>query len=107
MKAAHSSRDLKNPAVKNRRFPNEVSPTLRPSVSPVFKVFFRSPKAAHYAPSSPLTASKTTLFRNCERPVNSSCGKQIHHPRISPVIVEDTTCGVYLLTGTISGSKFE
>jgi hypothetical protein len=38
--------------------------------------------------------------------MNSSCGKRIHHPRTKPVIVEDTTCGVSLLTGTISGSNF-
>src|ERR1700674_5035545 len=28
------------------------------------------------------------------------------HPRTKPVIAEDTTCCVYLLTGTISGSNF-
>ena len=38
--------------------------------------------------------------------MNFSCGKRIHHPRTKPVIVEDTTCGVSLLTGTISGSNF-
>jgi hypothetical protein len=106
MKATHSSRDLKNPAVKSRRFPTEVSPTPCPSVSPVFKVFFRYPKSLHYAPPTPLAAPKTALLHNCERPMNSSCGNQIHHPRTNPVIVEDTTCCVSLLTGTISGSKF-
>src|SRR5580704_1437293 len=34
---------------------------------------------------------------------NPSCPP---HPRTKPVIVEDTTCGVSLLTGTISGSNF-
>jgi hypothetical protein len=48
----------------------------------------------------------TTAHCLCERPVNSPCGKQIHHPRIKPVIVEDTTYGVSLLTATISGSNF-
>jgi hypothetical protein len=38
--------------------------------------------------------------------MNRSCGKQIHQPRTKPVIVEDTTCCVSLLTGTISGSNF-
>jgi hypothetical protein len=53
--------------------------------------------------------STRTLHRSChfcERPVNSPCGKQVQHPRIKPVIVEDTTYGVSLLTGTIRGSKF-
>jgi hypothetical protein len=58
----------------------------------------------------PLTLSLTLTFKplphNCERPVNPSCGKKIHHPRTKPVIVEDTTHGVSLLTGTISGSNF-
>ena len=34
------------------------------------------------------------------------CGKLGFHPRISPVIVTDTTCSVSLLTGTIGGSNF-
>jgi hypothetical protein len=38
--------------------------------------------------------------------MNSTCGKQIQHRSIKAVIVEDTTCGVSLLTGTISGSNF-
>jgi hypothetical protein len=38
--------------------------------------------------------------------MNSTCGKQIHHPRTKAVIAEDTTYGVSLLTGTISGSNF-
>jgi hypothetical protein len=41
-----------------------------------------------------------------EPTMNSLCGKRIPHPRTKPVIVEDTTCGVSLLTGTISGSNF-
>jgi hypothetical protein len=53
--------------------------------------------------------STRTLHRSChfcEHPVNFPCGKQVQHPRIKPVIVEDTTYGVSLLTGTIRGSKF-
>jgi hypothetical protein len=38
--------------------------------------------------------------------MNLSCGKRIRHPRTKPVIVEDTTYSVSLLTGTISGSNF-
>lgn len=34
------------------------------------------------------------------------CGKLGPQPRISPVIVTDTTCSVSLLTGTIGGSNF-
>jgi len=49
-------------------------------------------------PPAPRTSHK--------RRMNSPCGKQILYPRIKPVIVEDTTCGVSLLTGTISGSNF-
>jgi hypothetical protein len=42
----------------------------------------------------------------CEHTMNSPCGNRIHNPGIKPVIVEDTTCGVSLLTGTICGSNF-
>jgi hypothetical protein len=42
----------------------------------------------------------------CEPTVNFPCGNPVHHPRTKPVIAEDTTYGVSLLTGTISGSKF-
>jgi hypothetical protein len=38
--------------------------------------------------------------------MNFPCGKRFHHPRTKAVIVEDTTYGVSLLTGTISGSNF-
>jgi hypothetical protein len=48
----------------------------------------------------------TPSFANCEQTMNHPCGKNIHQPRIKPVIVEDTTCSVSLLTGTISGSNF-
>jgi hypothetical protein len=41
-----------------------------------------------------------------ERSMNSGCGKPIPHPSIKPVIAGDTTYGVSLLTGTISGSNF-
>jgi hypothetical protein len=54
----------------------------------------------------PLTLTLNPPTHNCERPMNSSCGKNIRHPRTKPVIVEDTTCCVSLLTGTISGSNF-
>ena len=53
-----------------------------------------------------LTFPLNPLPHNCERPMNSSCGKQFRHPSIKPVIVEDTTHGVSLLTDTISGSNF-
>jgi hypothetical protein len=43
-------------------------------------------------------------FYECH--MNSSCGKRTRQPRIKPVIVEDTTYSVSLLTGTISGSNF-
>ena len=49
-------------------------------------------------------ASAPTDF--CEHTMNSPCGNRIHNPGIKPVIVEDTTCGVSLLTGTICGSNF-
>jgi len=42
----------------------------------------------------------------CERTMNSTCGKTTLHPRTKPVIAGDTTYGVSLLTGTISGSNF-
>jgi len=42
----------------------------------------------------------------CERTMNSTCGKTTPHPRTKPVIAGDTTYGVSLLTGTISGSNF-
>ena len=48
----------------------------------------------------------TTAHCLYEPTMNSLCGKPIPHPRTKPVIVEDTTCGVSLLTGTISGSNF-
>jgi len=58
----------------------------------------------------PLTLTlKSTLTppaHICERTMKHSCGKNIRHPRTKPVIVEDTTCCVSLLTGTISGSNF-
>jgi len=41
-----------------------------------------------------------------ERSMNPGCGKPIPHPSIKPVIAGDTTYGVSLLTGTISGSNF-
>jgi hypothetical protein len=47
-----------------------------------------------------------TRFWFYECHMNLSCGKRIRQPRIKPVIVEDTTYGVSLLTGTISGSNF-
>jgi len=53
----------------------------------------------------PLTTDHWPLLF-CERTMNSTCGKQIHHPRTKAVIAEDTTYGVSLLTGTISGSNF-
>jgi len=53
-----------------------------------------------------LKSTLTPPTHNCERPMNRSCGKNIRHPRTKPVIVEDTTCCVSLLTGTISGSNF-
>ena len=56
-------------------------------------------------PQNPKTTPFQPLPHNCGRPVNRSCGKQIHQPRTKPVIVEDTTYGVSLLTGTISGSN--
>jgi hypothetical protein len=49
-------------------------------------------------------ADNATIFY--ERPMNSGCGKPTRHPRIKPVIAGDTTYGVSLLTGTISGSNF-
>jgi hypothetical protein len=49
---------------------------------------------------------RAVTLRLCEHSMNSPCGKLIRHPRIKPVIAGDTTCGVYLLTGTISGSNF-
>ena len=55
---------------------------------------------------NPKTLSRQPLLHNCECPMNFDCGKKIHHPRIYPVIVEDTTCCVSPLTGTISGSNF-
>ena len=64
--------------------------TLRPSTSRII------PKTPPHQP----------ILHNCECPINSTCGKQIRHPRTKPVIVEDTTHGVSLLTGTISGSNF-
>src|SRR5580698_6106446 len=69
-------------------------------------------------PASQLSANKprrTGLTGHCplttghclyEPTMNSRCGKRIPHPRTKPVIAEDTTCGVSLLTGTISGSNF-
>jgi len=42
----------------------------------------------------------------CEYTMNLTCGKPIPRPRIKPAIAGDTTCGVSLLTGTISGSNF-
>ncbi len=51
-------------------------------------------------------AAEVNLTSFCERPMNPTCGKPIHHPRIKPVIAGDTTCSVSLLTGTISGSNF-
>jgi hypothetical protein len=52
------------------------------------------------------TASGAGTLRFCEHTMNSPCGKLIRHPRIKPAIAGDTTYGVYLLTGTISGSNF-
>jgi|HubBroStandDraft_5_1064220.scaffolds.fasta_scaffold01715_4 hypothetical protein len=69
-------------------------------------------------PASQLSANKprrTGLTGHCplttghclyEPTMNSRCGKRIPRPRTKPVIAEDTTCGVSLLTGTISGSNF-
>jgi hypothetical protein len=42
----------------------------------------------------------------CEPTMNFTCGKPTPSPRIKPVIAGDTTYGVSLLTGTISGSNF-
>jgi hypothetical protein len=42
----------------------------------------------------------------CEHTMNSRLWKKIHHSRTKPVIAGDTTYGVSLLTGTISGSNF-
>jgi hypothetical protein len=42
----------------------------------------------------------------CEYTMNSPCGNRIHNPRTKPVIVEDTTYGVSLLTATSGGSNF-
>jgi hypothetical protein len=50
--------------------------------------------------------SQLTTNNLCEQTMNSTCGKRVPHPRIKPVIVEDTTCCVSLLTGTIGGSNF-
>ena len=50
--------------------------------------------------------SSAVTLRFCEHTMNCPCGKLIRHPRIKPVIAGDTTYSVYLLTDTISGSKF-
>jgi hypothetical protein len=48
----------------------------------------------------------STICDFCEPTMNFTCGKPNRHPRTKPVIAGDTTYGVSLLTGTISGSNF-
>src|ERR1022692_289555 len=69
------------------------------------------PESAWPSAPAPVAKSITSsgsqpLRHNCECTMNSLCGKPIPHPRTKPVIAEDTTYGVSLLTGTISGSNF-
>jgi len=58
------------------------------------------------APDYELRTPEPETTRNYERTMNPCCGKPVHDRGIKPVIVEDTTYGVSLLTGTISGSSF-
>jgi hypothetical protein len=72
--------------------------------------FGHAATSPHYIPPSGVGIWISPLPRRhprfCEHSMNSPCGKLIRHPRIKPVIAGDTTYGVYLLTGTISGSNF-
>ena len=43
---------------------------------------------------------------NWQLAASNCCGKPIWHARTKPAIAGDTTCGVSLLTDTITGSKF-
>ena len=53
-----------------------------------------------------ISPSCAVTLQFCEHTMNFPCGKLFRHPRIKPVIAGDTTYSVYLLTDTISGSKF-
>lgn len=63
----------------------------------------RSPSISDRQPKNTLIQPSVNF---CERQMNSTCGKSVTHRRTKPVIAADTTCSVYLLTGTISGSNF-
>ena len=103
--------------VEERRFQRRVRPlesvrALAPVVALLIRqkffrnLFSRAICARSTGALAPEVSSRIGHCPNCECPMNSSCGKQFHHPSIKPVIVEDTTHGVSLLTGTISGSNF-
>ena len=84
---------------------NVLSPFVQPGFSPCADGSFRSNwnKIPRFQASS---KARIFLVPICECAMNSPCGKIIPSPRITPVIVGDTTCCVSLLTGTISGSNF-
>ena len=101
------------PALSNLSSPASLALPCVP-LCPLCLVVLKFSGKPHHAsavcPSKARINPKPTLLQpllhNCECPMNRSCGKQIHQPRTKPVIVEDTTCCVSLLTGTISGSNF-
>ena len=79
------------------------SPTALLLLQPCRKL---SPLPPHSGVGIWISPSSAVTLRFCEHTMNFPCGKLIRHPRIKPVIAGDTTYSVYLLTDTISGSKF-
>jgi hypothetical protein len=92
---------LRSKANPQSKDPFQLNPAHRPC-----GVFSPIPPLAWNTVASLATGKWQPTTAICERTMNSPCGNRIHNPRIKAVIVEDTTCGVSLLTGTICGSNF-
>jgi hypothetical protein len=81
--------------VEERRFQRRVSP---PELTRAL-----APEVCKLSTGNWPLATGNCLY---EPTMNSPLWKKFPHPCTKPVIVEDTTCGVSLLTDTISGSNF-